>query len=555
MNTSKKRYEPEKLWNYSPLLKAVPVPPVNSPTEPPVVCLQISQAMIPYILTGLELYRWKDRFQGTEVEVNNALGIVQDLIVILTEGNCAPCPADDCGDCDDDCPEDSVIPPAFRFTDECVLQYTYDNGLAWYDVLGWSSYAPLCFQGEQGPQGPQGETGATGPQGPQGEQGEVGPQGLPGLTGEQGPQGETGATGPQGPQGETGATGPQGEQGPAGADCDCPPANEPPEGPDPGDPELGDKLCGIAVTVVDFMQAMSDDMTANIAASITLPISIVSSIAALTLVGDVIANDLIALLGQIISFVVANYEAAINTAFIEMCKCEMYCELQEQGAWSSAIWEPWKARVRSNPIYTGGNYQAFEIFLGFSGGVDDNEWNARAAVGNASPSAFCMLCDCPVCDEVEYLFQFNDTSEGYSIVSGTQETGLISGLQIPSAGFPEYDIPGVADATSRGAYVLLNLNALVARVSVTFMFRRQAGTTAGVGHLLYCYDDANEMMFGGPLGGSLTLSQDVEHTLNFDISAEGACIKFAILAINFGSSTPAVQYIHILEAQTFLELI
>jgi hypothetical protein len=177
------------------------------------------------------------------------------------------------------------------------------------------------------------------------------------------------------------------------------------------------------VTVVDFMVAMSDDMSANIAASITAPVSIVSSIAALTLVGDVIANDLIALLGQIIGFVVANYQAAINTSFIEMCKCEMYCELKEQGGWSSAIWEPWKERVRNNPIYTGGNYQAFEIFLGFSGGVDDNEWNARASVGNASPSAFCMLCECG-CDAISITWTATGTTPDGWETLGTVTTAF-----------------------------------------------------------------------------------------------------------------------------------
>jgi len=254
--------------------------------------------------------------------------------------------------------------------------------------------------------------------------------------------------------------------------------------------------------------------------------------------------------------------AANGNYFKEIIQCELYCLMKcdcdditaayldgkkgELISWGAAL-----------PPQTPLLVIIGQIFALWLETVPAEELLRRANIYK-NTTANCGLCedceDCPTCEEVEYLYLFNSPSEGYSIVSGTQETGYISGVQIPSAGFPEYDIPGVAATSSRGAYVYLNLNALVARVSVTFNFRRFTGSTSGVGYLLYCYDDANEMMFGGPLGGSVTLAQDVTHTLNFDISAAGTCLKFAILAVNFGTSDINVQHIHILEAQTYMEL-
>lgn len=151
-------YKPELMWNYSPLIHPVPVPGVQSATEAPTVCVEMSAALIPYLLTGLEIYRWADRFQGTAAEVATALGVIQDLIVLLTEGNCP-------------------MPTQFRFNADCSLEYSQDGGANWLAVPGWTQFAELCFKGEQGEQGP------PGPQGPQGPQGEPGNPGAPGAPG------------------------------------------------------------------------------------------------------------------------------------------------------------------------------------------------------------------------------------------------------------------------------------------------------------------------------------------------------------------------------------
>lgn len=142
---------PYALTNYSPLLTSVPTPEISSATQAPLICVQMSAALVPYIIGALELYRWRDKFRGDSAQVDTALGVMQDLIAILTEGN-------NCGEGD--------MPTSFRFTSDCGLEYTNDNGTNWIAVPGWSEFAATCFQG---PQGPQGETGATGLPGADGQ--------------------------------------------------------------------------------------------------------------------------------------------------------------------------------------------------------------------------------------------------------------------------------------------------------------------------------------------------------------------------------------------------
>lgn len=145
-------YYPLALWNYTPVLNAMPALPINSATEAPLVCVQFSAALVPYVLGLLEIYRWSDKFKGTQEEVNKSLGIIQDFIVLLTEGNCPDCP-------------ENPMPTVWKFTAECGLEYSNDNGGTWNSVPGWSSFAEACFKGDQGESGPVGPVGPVGPSG------------------------------------------------------------------------------------------------------------------------------------------------------------------------------------------------------------------------------------------------------------------------------------------------------------------------------------------------------------------------------------------------------
>lgn len=112
--------------------------------------------------------------------------------------------------------------PEFRFTAECGLEVSYDNGDTWAAVPGWDTYAAECFTGPEGPEGP------------------------------------TGPTGPEGPQG------PQGPQGPAGEDCDCPEPGDPPIPDEPygwPEPEVPatNTRCEVAYAIAELMLAQYVD--------------------------------------------------------------------------------------------------------------------------------------------------------------------------------------------------------------------------------------------------------------------------------------------------------
>lgn len=82
-----KRYLPELLTNYTPVLRPKPAPILASITEGETVEVEISYALVPYLLGLLEIYRWPDRFRGDPADIQNAVGLFQDLRVALTEGN------------------------------------------------------------------------------------------------------------------------------------------------------------------------------------------------------------------------------------------------------------------------------------------------------------------------------------------------------------------------------------------------------------------------------------------------------------------------------------
>lgn len=83
-------YKPIQLiWNYTPVLKPMPASDLpQSVDEEPAVCVRLSNKLVPYLLGLLEMYRWEDKLTGTPQEVIDGLGLFQDLLVVLTEGNC-----------------------------------------------------------------------------------------------------------------------------------------------------------------------------------------------------------------------------------------------------------------------------------------------------------------------------------------------------------------------------------------------------------------------------------------------------------------------------------
>jgi hypothetical protein len=307
------------------------------------------------------------------------------------------------------------------------------------------------------------------------------------------------------------------------------------------------------------MKDMSDDSVAHINVGSTIA-TILSSLVALTGFGDLIVDNAIALVGQIATLTTAIYDAQIDTAVIEACKCEMYCELKKQGGWSAAIWEPWKARMRLNDVYQPINSGSIEAFMDWHRAVDDSEWNARASIGMQTPSAFCELCEtCPEdCEEIEKVFVFEVAgTEGYSIIAGTQQSGYIEGISAVSVGYPEYpDLPTQPDPTNRVVYARLNLNCVVNRFQGKFQFRRHNSNpqTGAVSFFLYCYDDNNVLMFGGRLGGNATLAHDTLHTLNINVpGTEPVCIAYALVVVGCAATIQPGGYVQLHEVSTFLD--
>lgn len=119
-----KPYIPESLDNYTPVLKPMPVPPIESINDPPLTCIRFSSAFVPYLLGLLEIYRWKDRWAGTDEEKAIAAGITQDFMLLLTGSNCA----DEGYECTDYPPSaDNIIEilPQNPFTDPELVPLGY----------------------------------------------------------------------------------------------------------------------------------------------------------------------------------------------------------------------------------------------------------------------------------------------------------------------------------------------------------------------------------------------------------------------------------------------
>lgn len=119
-------YKPVQLiWNYTPVLKPMPASDLPAAVdEEPAVCVRLSNKLVPYLLGLLEMYRWEDKLSGTPQEVVDGLGLFQDLLVVLTEGNCTG---------------DNM---AFKLRQNplnaCQLQQSLDGGQTWTLAFDYS---------------------------------------------------------------------------------------------------------------------------------------------------------------------------------------------------------------------------------------------------------------------------------------------------------------------------------------------------------------------------------------------------------------------------------
>lgn len=118
------------LWNYTPVFRprSVPVPGIDSILEEPTVCVTFSQKLVPYLLGLLEIYRYEDRFAGTDDEIKTALGVFQDLVAAIAEGNCMPFQLRQNPD------------------NSCQLQQSLDGGETWNTVFDYSLCVPPVIQ-------------------------------------------------------------------------------------------------------------------------------------------------------------------------------------------------------------------------------------------------------------------------------------------------------------------------------------------------------------------------------------------------------------------------
>lgn len=108
----------------------------NLPTER--ACFSLNDREIAVIISGLDVFRWKTRWSGENVDANeiDALvsGITQQLMAVS---------------------EECAMPTQFRFVD-CVLEYSTDGGENWTPVDGWPENAGTCFNGTDGQDGQDG---------------------------------------------------------------------------------------------------------------------------------------------------------------------------------------------------------------------------------------------------------------------------------------------------------------------------------------------------------------------------------------------------------------
>lgn len=426
-----KGYYPEALWNYTPILKAVPPPQIQSVTEAPLVCVQFSAALVPYVAGVLELFRWTDKFQGTQAQKETAVGIFQDLIVLLTEGNCPDCP-------------ENPMPSSFRFTETCGLEYSNDNGLTWEPVAGWSTFADACFVGPQGP---------AGPQGPQGE------QGLPG------------------------------EQGPAGMDgedalcCGTVPDL------DPQAPDFNEQACGSVQYMTDKFIAVFDNVLAQVeqATSIADAISkVFEAIPGIGWSGGPLADAVISI------WEAGTIEAAqvwFDANKQDDYMCAWYCLiLEHQGLPDDANT---LHKTYTNPLWGLSDTFMWAFIGSITEAISMATWRQWAYIGSLEPSAQCAAI-CPDCLTWTYTLDLTTTdpaTDGWTVNHGSWINGV--GLRDSSGAYGyRHDVWGSEAYGSRVQIArLASADCTVATVKYTYAAINPDNAT-GTETLLESYRDS-----------------------------------------------------------------
>jgi len=86
---SLKRYEPEKLFNYTPAIKPFPSLTIDNVCSAPLVCPVFSEEFIPYLIGLLDIYQFTDKFLGTDDERQHSVDLFTDLrTILMTSQNC-----------------------------------------------------------------------------------------------------------------------------------------------------------------------------------------------------------------------------------------------------------------------------------------------------------------------------------------------------------------------------------------------------------------------------------------------------------------------------------
>lgn len=127
-------------WQQGSYVEPVAVPGTD-PAADPQVCVSFNKAWLPYIVGSLlQLVQPSSWATSNPTTLADTLTAATELIERFgTAGEC------------------TVV--QFRFTDDCLLQYSTDGGDTWTTVPGWASFAPTCFTGPEGPEGPEGPAG------------------------------------------------------------------------------------------------------------------------------------------------------------------------------------------------------------------------------------------------------------------------------------------------------------------------------------------------------------------------------------------------------------
>lgn len=297
-----------------------------------------------------------------------------------------------------------------RFTDECGLEYSNDDGSSWTPVSGWTDFAPACFTG------PQGETGATGA------------TGAPGADGADGADGATGATGATGANGIDGVDGTDGIDGVC-LDCD-------PEVPiNPEEPGDGTR-CAISIILADRAEKLWHDIfDANelelhtIAGGATLA----SSIIGFFIAGPIAAAAAASLIQPLVQMVElagelqeTDFDAAAYTRF----RCAAYCSLPDDtNQITDAVLSTWISALVADPlnaaIFSPVGSITLTSFEDVMNLVPITEWQYEAWTAGTVDPAACLSCFCD--SEFEYdwckFFDFTTGEHGFTGLTGSYQAG------------------------------------------------------------------------------------------------------------------------------------